>query len=182
MDTGLFIARLIFGALLVGHGTQKLFGWFGGHGLEGTGGFFHSLGFRPGRPMAAVAGLSEAGGGLLLVLGLLTPLAGAAIVGTLLVAASVHLEKGLWSTNGGYEMALLYGVLASAVALSGPGSVSLDRAFGLDDNWSVGLGIAAVALGLLSGVAVIARARWILRREAAHTPEARVSDRPATAA
>jgi putative oxidoreductase len=183
MDTGLFIARLIFGALLIGHGTQKLFGWFGGHGLDGTGGFFHSLGFRPGRAMAAVAGLSEAGGGVLLALGLLTPLAGAAIVGTLLVAASVHLEKGLWSTNGGYEMALLYGVLAAAVAVSGPGSVSLDRAFGLDDNWSVGLGIAAIALGLLSGVAVIARARWILRREAAALkPEAGLTDRPATAA
>jgi putative oxidoreductase len=183
MDTGLFIARLIFGALLIGHGTQKLLGWFGGHGLDGTGGFFHSLGFRPGRAMAAVAGLSEAGGGLLLALGLLTPLAGAAIVGTLLVAASVHLEKGLWSTNGGYEMALLYGVLAAAVSVSGPGSVSLDRAFGFDESWSVGLGIAAIALGLLSGVAVIARARWTLRREAAAlTPEAGLSDRPATAA
>jgi putative oxidoreductase len=183
MDTGLLFARLIFGALLVGHGTQKLFGWFGGHGLDGTGGFFHSLGFRPGRRMAAVAGLSEAGGGLLLALGLMTPLAGAAIVGTLVVAASVHAEKGLWGTNGGYEMALLYGVLAAAVALSGPGSVSLDRAFGFDDSWSVGLGIAAIALGLLSGVAVIARARWILRREsAAATSHGELSDRSATAA
>src|SRR5207253_2809226 len=99
MDFGLLILRVVVGALLVGHGTQKLFGWFGGYGLEGTGGFFHSLGFRPGRAMAAVAGLSEAGGGLLLALGLLTPLAGAAIVGTLLVAASVHVEKGLWGTN-----------------------------------------------------------------------------------
>jgi putative oxidoreductase len=169
MDTGLLIVRLVFGALLIGHGTQKLFGWFGGYGLDGTGGFFHSLGFRPGRVMAAVAGLSEAGGGLLLALGLLTPLAGAAIVGTLLVAASVHVEKGLWGTNGGYELALLYGVLAAAVAVSGPGSVSLDRAFGLDDSWSVGLGVVAVAAGLLSGAAVIARARWVLRREAADT-------------
>jgi len=183
MDTGLLIVRLVFGALLVGHGTQKLFGWFGGHGLDGTSRFFHSLGFRPGRVMAAVAGLSESGGGLLLALGLLTPLAGAAIVGTMVVAASVHLEKGLWGTNGGYEMALVYGVLGAAAGVSGPGSVSLDRVFGLDDGWSVGLGLAAVAVGLLTGAAVIARARWTLRREAAlTTPTAEPTDRQAAAA
>ncbi len=73
MDTGLLLVRLIFGALLIGHGTQKLFGWFGGHGLEGTGGFFHTLGFRPGKQMAAMAGASEALGGLLLALGLRRP-------------------------------------------------------------------------------------------------------------
>jgi len=183
MDTGLLIVRLVFGAVLAGHGAQKLFGWFGGHGLDGTSGFFHSLGFRPGRAMAALAGLSEAGGGLLLAFGLLTPLAGAAIVGTLLVAASVHLEKGVWGTNGGYELALLYGVLAAAVAVSGPGSVSLDRAFGIDDSWSVGLGLAAIAVGLLSGAAVLARARWTLRREAAGTtPHAAVPAHRAAAA
>jgi putative oxidoreductase len=177
------IARLLLGGLFIGHGTQKLFGWFGGHGLDGTGGFFHSLGFRPGRTMAAVAGLSEAGGGLLLALGLLTPLAGAVIVGTLLVAASVHIEKGLWGSNGGYESALLYGVLAAAIALTGPGSASLDRAFGIDDSWTVALGIAAIAVGLLTGLAVIARARWILRHESAATPaEAERSGRSATAA
>jgi putative oxidoreductase len=183
MDTGLLIARLVFGALLVGHGTQKLFGWFGGHGLDGTGGFFHSLGFRPGKPMAAVAGLSEAGGGLLLALGLLTPLAGAAVVGTLLVAASVHFDNGVWATKGGYETALLYGILAAAIAISGPGSVSLDRALGIDDTWSVGLGIAAIALGLLSGAAVIARARWNVHHESAGTtPQGNLSGSAATAA
>ena len=181
MDTGLLIVRLVFGALLVGHGTQKLLGWFGGHGLEGTGAFFHSLGFRPGKPMAAIAGLSEAGGGLLLALGLLTPLAGAAIVGTLFVAASVHADKGVWGQNGGYETASLYGALAAAIALTGPGSVSLDRAIGIDDSWSVALGIAAIAVGLLSGAVVIARARWTLRQEAiATSPQA--SSHTATAA
>ena len=181
MDTGLLLARLVFGVLLIGHGTQKLFGWFGGYGLDGTGGFFHSLGFRPGRIMAAVAGLSEAGGGLLLALGLLTPLAGAALVGTLLVAASVHIEKGLWGTNGGYEMALVYGVVAASVALSGPGAASLDRAFGIDDSWSVGLGLAAIALGLVSGAAVIARARWNLRHDAAATTPGAGADHAAAA-
>jgi putative oxidoreductase len=182
MDTGLLLVRLIFGVLLIGHGTQKLFGWFGGYGLDGTGGFFQSLGFRPGRAMAAVAGLSEAGGGFLLALGLLTPLAGAAIVGTLLVAASVHIEKGVWGTNGGYELALLYGVAAAAVALSGPGSASLDRAFSLDDHWSVVVGLAAIATGLLGGAAVIARAKWILRHEAAATTPHTDSGAHATAA
>ena len=182
MDTGLLIVRVVFGALLIGHGTQKLFGWFGGHGLDGTGGFFHSLGFRPGRAMAAVAGLSEAGGGLLLALGLLTPLAGAAIVGTLLVAASVHIEQGLWGSKGGYETALLYAVLAGAIAVTGPGSVSLDRAFGVDDVWNVGLGLAAIAAGLLSGAAVIARAKWTLHREAATAPQPQPAGNQAAAA
>src|SRR5438132_4998329 len=120
MDFGLLILRVVVGALLVGHGAQKLFGWFGGYGLAGTGGFFHSLGFRPGKPMAAAAGLSEAGGGLLLALGLLSPLAGAAIVGTLLVAASVHQDKGLWGANGGYELPLPYAVVGATLALAGP--------------------------------------------------------------
>jgi putative oxidoreductase len=181
MDTGLLIVRVVVGALLIGHGTQKLFGWFGGHGLEGTGGFFHSLGFRPGRVMAAVAGLSEAGGGLLLALGLLTPLAAAAIVGTLLVAASVHLDKGVWASKGGYETALLYAVLAGAIAVSGPGSVSFDRLFGLDDSWTVPLGLAAIAVGLLSGAAVIARAKSTLSREAPAT-QANPAGNPAAAA
>jgi putative oxidoreductase len=182
MDTGLLLLRVIFGLLLVGHGTQKLFGWFGGYGLEGTGGFFHSLGFRPGKAMAAVAGISEVTGGLLLALGLLAPLAGAVIVGTLLVAASVHVEKGLWGSNGGYESALLYAVVGAAVALAGPGAASLDRAFGLDDSWSVGLGIAAVAVGLASGAAVIARARWNLGHDAAHSPVDAGAGHEATAA
>jgi putative oxidoreductase len=180
MDTGLLILRVVVGALLVGHGAQKLFGWFGGHGRDGTGGFFHSLGFRRGKPMAAVAGLSEAGGGLLLALGLLTPLAGAVIVGTLFVAGSVHLDKGLWNTGGGYELPFLYAVVAAATAVSGPGAASLDRAFGLDDSWSVGLGIAAIGVGLLSGAAVVARAQWILRHEA--SAPATETHRTATAA
>lgn len=167
MDTALFILRIAFGALLVGHGAQKLLGWFGGHGLEGTGGFFHALGFRPGKQMAAVAGGSEVLGGLLLALGLLSPLVGAIVVGTMLVAASVHADKGLWGASGGYELALLYGVLGAAVGIGGAGSASLDHLIGLDDSWSIGLGVVAVAVGLLSGTAVIARARRVLAAETA---------------
>lgn len=167
MDTGLLILRVLFGALLVGHGGQKLYGWFGGHGLDGTGGFLHSLGFRPGRRMAAVAGSSEVVGGLLLAVGFLSPLAAAAVIGTMLVAGSVHADKGLWGVNGGFELPLLYAVAGAVVAIGGPGSISLDHVVGLTDNWSEALGVAAVAVGLLSGVAVIAQARHTLRREAA---------------
>src|SRR5436190_22303184 len=103
MDTGLFIVRLVFGALLIGHGTQKLFGWFGGHGLDGTGGFFESLGLKPGRRNAIAAGLAEAGGGALLAAGAATPLAGAAISGSMVTAIRhVHAPQGPWSTDGGW--------------------------------------------------------------------------------
>ena len=108
MNTGLLVLRLVLGLLLVGHGSQKLFGLFGGPGLAAAGGFFDSLGFRPGKPMAIVAGASEAGAGVLLALGLLTPLASAAVIGTLVVAGSVHWAAGLWAQNGGYELPLLY--------------------------------------------------------------------------
>lgn len=162
MDTGLLILRLALGLLLIGHGSQKLFGVFGGHGLDGTGGFFHSIGFRPGRPMALVAGLSEAGAGLLLALGLLTPLAAAGIVGTLFVAGSVHWKGGLWGQNGGFELPLLYSVAAVAVAFTGPGRYSLDNLVGLDDFSGSGWGILAAAIGLLSGVVVVSRARKAL--------------------
>jgi putative oxidoreductase len=167
MDFALLALRVVIGGLLIGHGAQKLLGWFGGHGLDGTGGFFHSLGFRPGRRMAGVAGVSEAGGGLLLAAGLFTPLAGAVIVGTLLVAASVHSDKGLWNTGGGYELPLVYALVAAFFALAGPGTVALDHLAGLDDSWNTGVGAAALVVGLLSGAGVIGRARRSLARDAA---------------
>jgi putative oxidoreductase len=167
MDLALLTLRVIIGALLVGHGAQKLLGWFGGHGLNGTAGFFEGLGFRPGRRMAGVAGASEVGGGLALAVGLFTPLAAAAIIGTLLVAGSVHFDKGLWNTAGGYELPLVYGLVGVFFALGGPGSVSLDHLVGLDEHWSTGLGAVAIAVGLLSGALVIGRARRALARDAA---------------
>ena len=162
MNTGLLVLRLVIGLLLVGHGTQKLVGFFGGPGLAGAGGFFHSLGFRPGRPMAIVAGVSEAGAGLFLALGLFTPLASTAIIGTLMVAGSVHWAKGLWGQNGGYETPLLYATAAAALAFTGPGAYSLDNALGLDAFAGNGWGMAAVAVGALSGLAVVARGRRAL--------------------
>jgi putative oxidoreductase len=166
VDTGLLILRVVLGLLLIGHGSQKLFGAFGGHGLDGTGGFFHSIGFRPGRPMAMVAGLSEAGAGLLLAVGLLTPLAAAGIVGTLFVAGSVHAKAGLWGQNGGFELPLVYSVAAVALAFTGPGRYSLDNLVGLDDFSGSGWGVLAAAIGLLSGVVVVSRARKALADDA----------------
>jgi len=164
MDLGLLLLRLVLGLLLVGHGSQKLFGAFGGHGLDGTGGFFASIGFRPGKPMAFVAGASELGAGVLLVLGLGTPLAAAALIGTMLVAGSVHAAKGIWGQNGGYELALVYGVLGAVLALTGPGALSFDALLGLHASLPIALG--AIALGVVAGLVVVARARATMRAEA----------------
>src|SRR6185436_17874047 len=97
MDAGLLIARLIVGLGLAAHGAQKLFGWFGGHGLAGTGGFFESMGFRPGKLFALMSGLAEFGGGLLFALGFFTPLIAAVIISNFIVAiVSAHLAKGFF--------------------------------------------------------------------------------------
>ena len=102
MELGLLVIRVVVGLLFVGHGTQKLFGWFGGHGLAGTGGFFDSLGMRPGKQHAFLAGFAEAGGGLLLALGLLTPLASAALIAVMVVAIlTVHAKNGIWNSQPG---------------------------------------------------------------------------------
>src|SRR5450631_4135114 len=162
VNTGLLVLRLVFGLLLVGHGSQKLFGLFGGPGLVSAGGFFQSLGFRPGKPMAVVAGASEAGAGMLLALGLLTLLASAAVIGTLVVAGSVHWAGGLWAQNSGFELPLLYITGAAALAVTGPGAYSLDNALGLNGLAGIGWGFAAVGVGALSGLVVVARARRAL--------------------
>ena len=163
MGTGLLLLRIVVGLLLIGHGTQKLFGWYGGYGVAGVGGWFHSLGFRPGKPMAVVAGLGEAGGGLLLLLGFLTPLAGAAIVGTLLVAASTHLPK-VWATEGGLELPLTFAAVGAMYAFTGPGRFSLDNAFGLDLN-GPSWGWAATIAGVLGAFAVVGLAKANLRKD-----------------
>ena len=132
LDFGLLVIRVLFGAAIAAHGAQKLFGWFGGYGLKGTGGFFEGLGFRPGTSFAAAAGLGEFGGGVSLALGLFTPLGAAAILAAMLVAiVSVHLKNGFFTMNNGVELPLLYAVSATGVALTGPGAFSLDAFFGL---------------------------------------------------
>ncbi len=157
MTVGLFVIRSALGLLLIGHGTQKLFGWFGGPGLTGTSSFFESVGYRPGRRMAALAGLAEATAGGLLALGLLTPLGAAIAVGVMLAAASVHVPNGLWSANGGYELPAFYAVIATGLAFAGPGRISIDHLLGLSWSWPYGLG--AVALGVVAALPLIVRRR-----------------------
>jgi putative oxidoreductase len=151
MDFGLLVLRLVVGALFVGHGTQKLFGWFGGYGVEGTGGFMESLGYRPGKQFAVLGGLAEAGGGLLLFLGLLTPLAAALIIGMMINAIfAVHVENGPWAQNNGYEYPLVLAVVAGAIALADGGPAALDSLLGL--NLGGLIGWLGIFLGLIAGV------------------------------
>ena len=151
MSIGLMVLRLVLGLTLAAHGAQKLFGWFGGPGLDGTARGFEGLGFIPGRRAAVLAGLAEGGGGLLLALGLFTPAAAAALLAVMVVASgSVHIQNGFFAQNGGYEytLVLAFGVLS--LAFTGPGVISLDAAFGLDlygAEWGVGALVAGLAGG-----------------------------------
>ncbi|MFD2618670.1 DoxX family protein [Terrilactibacillus laevilacticus] len=124
---GLLIIRIVLGLTFVGHGAQKLFGWFGGYGIKGTGGYFSSIGMKHGTFMAIMAGLSELIGGLLFTVGFLTPLAALLIVITMLVAIEkVHNKNGFWVTSGGYEYNLLIIAVAVGVAVMGPGIYAID--------------------------------------------------------
>jgi putative oxidoreductase len=149
MAYGILLLRVVVGLAFVGHGTQKLFGWFGGYGPKGTGGFFASQGYRAPVLMAVAAGLSEAGGGLLLTLGFATPLAGVLLATVMINAtASVTFKKAFML---GSELEIAYLTIAVSLAAIGPGRFSIDRAIGWDDNISgVWWGIAAL------GAAVVA--------------------------
>ncbi|CAM5544846.1 MULTISPECIES: DoxX family protein [Streptomyces] len=157
-DLGLLLLRLGAGGVLAAHGTQKLFGWFGGHGIEGTGQFMESVGYRPGKASATAAGLAETGGGTLLALGLATPAAGAAAAGAMAGAAAVHTPNGFFNQEGGYEYAATLGLAAVGLAVTGPGRLSLDHALGhvLDRGWMVpaALGVAAAATAVVVGTRV----------------------------
>jgi putative oxidoreductase len=151
MELGLLLLRLTAGLTLAAHGAQKLFGWFGGPDLEATGQFFETIGFLPGRRHALMAGLAETGGGLLLALGLFTPIAGAVIFSVMLVAMAVNIKKGFFAQNGGFEYTVVLGVAALSVAFTGPGSLSLDALFGNQLSGTL-WGIAALFVGVLGAV------------------------------
>lgn len=152
MEFGLLLLRLIVGGTMAAHGAQKLFGSFGGYGLEGTGGWLESLGFKPGKTHATVTGVAEFGGGLLLAFGFLTPFAAAAIVGVMIVAiATVHWDKGFFNTEGGFEFNLVLIATALCLAYAGPGSASLDGALGLDLDGPI-WGFTALLLGVMGAI------------------------------
>ncbi|MGW0753306.1 DoxX family protein [Streptomyces sp. NPDC002587] len=157
-DLALLALRAGTGAVLIAHGTQKLFGWFGGAGLEGTAAAMEHMGFRPGRQSAIAAGLGEAGGGALLILGLATPAAGAAAAGAMAGAVSVHAPAGFFNQGGGFEYPAFLGFTAAAVGLAGPGRYSIDHATGhyFDQRWTVLLAFAASAVA--AGAVVAKRA------------------------
>jgi putative oxidoreductase len=136
-----FIVRLAQGSLMAGHGAQKLFGSFGGPGLEGTSGFMEMLGMRPGRPWAYLAGLSEFGGGVLTALGLLNPLGPLGVIGSMSMATrKAHWGKPIWVTEGGAELPLLNIAVSTALMIREPDRYSLDRVLGIRLPRWVGVG------------------------------------------
>jgi putative oxidoreductase len=171
MKIGRLLLRVTVGGFFVGHGTQKLFGWFGGKGLEETAQGFDALGLRPGLHNAVAAGAAEAGGGTLLLLGLETPFAASVLTATMLTAIErVHLKNGPWLTNGGYEYNVVLIAAVLALAETGPGELSLDRALGHERSgprWA----LAALATGVLGAVGARLAASAAPPPPASTTPE-----------
>ncbi|MEU7071366.1 DoxX family membrane protein [Streptomyces narbonensis] len=155
-DVGLLVLRVGTGAVLAAHGAQKLFGWFGGGGIEGTAKGMEAMGFSPGRESAIAAGLGEAGGGVLLALGLATPAAGAAAAGAMTGAVAVHAPAGFFAQAGGYEYPAFLGFTAAAIGIAGAGRYSLDHAtcHVLDRPWVVATAFVGTAL---AAAAVVGR-------------------------
>ena len=181
-NAGLLALRVGVGGVLAAHGVQKLFGWFGGHGLEGTAAAFEQMGFKPGRPSALAAGLGEAGGGGLIALGLATPVAGAAAAGTMIPAAAVHAPSGFFATGGGYEYPALLSVSAATLTLIGPGDWSADAVLGhrLNRPWMTGV---ALLTSMAASLAVLQRRRsFLAARAAAAVSQAPESPAPASSA
>ncbi|MFI6867874.1 DoxX family protein [Nocardia sp. NPDC050406] len=146
-DIGLLILRVGLGGLMAVHGTQKLFGWFNGYGLEATNASFDQMGYNPGKFFGTLAGLSELGGGLLLLLGLFTPLAAAILLGTVVNIIHVTFSSGLAM----WEMGALFGIGVAALAFTGPGRFSLDAG----RPWArqgVVWGLAAIVIALATGI------------------------------
>ena len=178
MDVGLLILRVVIGCLFVGHGTQKLFGWFGGNGRQGTGKMFGSLGYPWPNQMALLAGTTEAGAGAMFALGLATPLAAAGLIGVMINAVfAVHGKNGLWITKGGFEYNLVLSAAALAVAWTGPGHLSIDELIAWYPPRPIA-GAFALGLGALGAAAILA----LRSPQVAEEPARQEQQRPRRAA
>jgi putative oxidoreductase len=176
MDLGRLALRLTIGGTFFVHGTQKLFGWFGGYGPDGTGQFFESLGLRPGRRNAIAAGATEAGGGVLIALGLATPLAAAGLTAVMITALRTAVwNEGFKPATGEHEVLLAVGALA--LTDTGPGALSLDSALGQERS-----GPAWMLAALSAGAAGSAMAISLAEREPPAPAAAAPAEAPATPA
>ena len=172
------LARLFIGATFIGHGTQKLFGWFGGPGIDGTTGMMEKLELAPPRANAYAASLSETLGGSAIALGAFTPLAAASLIGTMTTAIrTVHLKNGFWSTGGGYEYNLT--IIAALLLLvdGGPGALSVDGALGLEET-GAGVALGALALGVLGSTVTLAAAQAAGKKAAAEAAAGSATPQP----
>jgi putative oxidoreductase len=178
VSVGRLAVRTVIGGLFIGHGTQKLFGWFGGSGRAGTEAMMESLALRPANAAALAAGLTETVGGSLLAAGLATPLAAAGLTGVMTTAISkVHWPNGPWAAKGGWEYNVVLIAAMTALVDTGPGDLSLDHALGIERRgpaWALG----ALTLGVAAAAATMA----IGRRGTPATPVAAPSDDSAAAA
>jgi|SRR5690348_6531410 putative oxidoreductase len=159
-DLGLLVLRVVLGLIFAAHGSQKLFGWFGGYGLAGTGGFMETLGFRPGKAFATAASLAEFVGGLLLALGFLGPVGPALMISVMVVAMmTVHRKNKFFVTTNGIEHPLVFTTIAVGLALTGPGRYSLDAALGSTRFETPGITWIILIIGVVGGFANLALRR-----------------------
>jgi putative oxidoreductase len=159
MDIGRLAARVVVGGLFVGHGTQKLFGWFGGPGLKGTEQMMGALEMHPARANAIAAGLTETAGGALVVAGAATPAAASSLIGTMFTAIEkVHRPKGVWAAQGGWEYNAVLIAALMALIDAGPGDLSVDALLGRRE-WGPGWALGGLAVGAAASAAAIALGR-----------------------
>lgn len=180
-DLSLLAARLTLGGTMAAHGAQKLFGAFGGPGIEGASQFMGSLGFQPGEKYARASSMSELTAGALIVLGALGPVGPAMVVSVMLTAIeTVHRPKGFWNAGGGYEMNVMYMMLALLLATEGYGSFSLDGALGLHRKTGATLGWLALAGGAAAAYGILQQREMPQQHRQSSAAERGETETPAT--